>query len=383
MKCYMIDAVFSKRKIDGNGYLHVECNISKEGVFPYYGVEIDTDGEIRLDPEKIYNVYRPAEELKKAAETFNGVPLLLDHHLDSAENPQKEYRVGSVSDVYFDENDGYLKGILHITDESAIKLINSNENKEISCAYSWNPVFEENDFKNNKYNIRMVNLEGNHVALVHRGRCGANCSVSDSADFLENIEENKKMEEFKKDVEENVAISDEVIEEKNEEVKEEIKEESPDVELFNKLREDHDFLLKVKEYIDSIEDEGEAKEEENLKEEEVLSDGCGETTTKASDSMFSDSARKYCQEMLIAANDTADIIGMNGKEIFTKYNKVSDIYKAALLKKGVNVNSYDSAAYKGMFDVMKQFDLKFELTPKSNDDEISENYFKNLNNLKY
>lgn len=85
----------SARSFDSNGFLHVlACPITKETVNPYYGYEIPGSEELGLDPEKIYYGYRSGEELQKALASANGIPLLLDHYIDSAESPQKEHRVG-------------------------------------------------------------------------------------------------------------------------------------------------------------------------------------------------------------------------------------------------------------------------------------------------
>ena len=49
---------------DLNGWFEVKDNpLSKVGVFPYMGADIDSDGQLGLDPNKIYSVYRSAEEL--------------------------------------------------------------------------------------------------------------------------------------------------------------------------------------------------------------------------------------------------------------------------------------------------------------------------------
>lgn len=87
----------SKRSFDINGFMHVELsNLTKESVDPYFGYEIVNSEALGFEPDKIYFGYRKGEELKKAAQTFNGLPLMREHHFDSAEKPQREHRVGSV-----------------------------------------------------------------------------------------------------------------------------------------------------------------------------------------------------------------------------------------------------------------------------------------------
>lgn len=87
----------SKRHIDENGFMHIALsNISKESINPYYGYEIPNCEALGLEPNSIYMGYRMGAELEKAAKTFNNLPLLRGHFIESAKHPQKEHRVGSV-----------------------------------------------------------------------------------------------------------------------------------------------------------------------------------------------------------------------------------------------------------------------------------------------
>ncbi|WP_264372796.1 DUF2213 domain-containing protein [Paraburkholderia caribensis] len=80
----------SVRRTDTDGRLFVETSrISKAGINPYYGREIPTWDELGLDPDRVYAVFRPPEELEKAAATFNNLPILAVHTHVTAENPQK------------------------------------------------------------------------------------------------------------------------------------------------------------------------------------------------------------------------------------------------------------------------------------------------------
>ncbi|MDR2075717.1 MAG: DUF2213 domain-containing protein, partial [Desulfovibrio sp.] len=156
----------SRRRFDENGFLHVEVShISKETVNPYYGREIPNWRERGLDPEKIYQGYRSGAELAKGAGTFNGLPLLLGHYPESAEEPQKEHRVGSLgTDAAF--NAPYLDNSIIITDADAIEAVESGRAVELSSAYRYEPLFESGEFNGEPYDFIMTNIRGNHVALV-------------------------------------------------------------------------------------------------------------------------------------------------------------------------------------------------------------------------
>ena len=176
-----LDAAPSMRSKDANGFLHVaSSNISKETVNPYYGREIPGWEEKGLDPDHIFYGYRAGEELAKAAKTFDGLPLLVDHHIEDAENPQKEYRVGSLgTDCRWEAP--YLKNSLIVTDAEAIRAIEDGRMKELSCAYRYEPDWTPGTFEGVDYDFIMRNIQGNHVALVEEGRAGSDVVVADAA----------------------------------------------------------------------------------------------------------------------------------------------------------------------------------------------------------
>lgn len=84
------------RSMDRDGRLHIAVsNMSKEGVDPYYGREIPKFNSLGLDPDRVYYLYRPAEELAAGAASFNNVPILSKHIPVTAEAPQQELIIGS------------------------------------------------------------------------------------------------------------------------------------------------------------------------------------------------------------------------------------------------------------------------------------------------
>ena len=170
----------TKRHKDVNGYLHVEVSpLTKETVNPYYGREIPGWEDEGLDPEKIYYGYRAGSELKKALNTFNGIPVLDEHKLDSAERPLKEERVGFTGTSAAWEAP-YIMNALIITDAAAIELIESNKQRELSASYRYKPVFNSGYFNGEKYDFIMTDIQANHIALVAEGRAGSDVLVYDS-----------------------------------------------------------------------------------------------------------------------------------------------------------------------------------------------------------
>lgn len=175
----------SLRSFDANGFLHVALSpISKETVNEYFGGEIPGWSELRLDPNRIYKGYRPGPELAKGAATFNGLNILSEHIKDDAEDPPKDYIIGSIgTDAKYAAP--YLYNSLIIKDAEAIELLNPADptkepKREISASYRYDPVFESGTFKNERYDFIMTNIRGNHIALVEEGRAGDDVVVSDA-----------------------------------------------------------------------------------------------------------------------------------------------------------------------------------------------------------
>lgn len=171
------------RSYDKDGRLHVAVsNISKATVNPYYGSEIPNYRQLGLEPKKVYYLLRDPEELKKAAQTFNNLPLLNKHIPVSADEPQKEVIAGTTgSDTVFE--DGYLKCSLAVWDAEAIAGIESGEQVELSSAYHYTADMTAGEFEGRHYDGVMRDIVGNHVALVDVGRAGRDVVVSDADPF--------------------------------------------------------------------------------------------------------------------------------------------------------------------------------------------------------
>ena len=167
------------RRYDANGFLHVAaCHIAKAMVYPYTGDELPEVYD--LDPDGVYYALLPAETIKRALKTFEGLPLLLDHHDESAEAPARAYRVGSTgTDAAY--RAPYLDVSLHITDAEAIRRVESGEQREISIGFFATYDKRPGVYDDQPYDFVMSRLVGNHVALVPEGRAGHDVLVADAA----------------------------------------------------------------------------------------------------------------------------------------------------------------------------------------------------------
>lgn len=170
----------SARRYDTNGFLHVDLTpITKEQVVHYLGIEIPGWKEHGLDPQKEYWGYRPAEEIEKAASTFNGLPVMLNHHVVTPDSPVKDYQVGHTgTDAAW--SSPYLENSLIVTDRIGIDGIENGTYRQISAAYRYDPDFTAGVFDGKPYDFVIRNMRGNHVALVKKGRAGPDVVVADA-----------------------------------------------------------------------------------------------------------------------------------------------------------------------------------------------------------
>lgn len=175
-----MDRAPSVRSRDANGYLHVEVsNISKANVCPYYGREIPGADVMGLDPDRIYQLYRDPEELARAADTFNNIPLLSEHVPVLPDRLPEDLIIGSTgTDAAFDGE--YLKNSLVIWQQAAQDAIEADRKRELSCGYRYRADMTPGvTAEGLRYDGVMREIMGNHVALVIEGRAGPDVVVGD------------------------------------------------------------------------------------------------------------------------------------------------------------------------------------------------------------
>lgn len=174
----------SVRTKDMDGRLHISrSNISKADVNPYFGREIPLAEELGLDPNKIYQMLRPADELEKAASTANGIQILRKHTPVNAEDHKPYDTIGATgNDAEFIAP--FLTNSLTFWPQDDIDDIESNAKKELSCGYRYRPEMTPGIFDGKAYDGIMRDIVFNHVALVENGRAGPEVVVGDSMENL-------------------------------------------------------------------------------------------------------------------------------------------------------------------------------------------------------
>lgn len=180
----------SARQYDGNGWFEVKANpISKVGIFPYSGAQLGMTGP---DASRIFQVYRPAEELAhpECIESFKLIPWVDNHTAlgptlqkmsDSAVAAEAKGVHGVVGeDVFFKE--GTLYANIKAFSNILADLIAAGK-RELSAGYRCVYDMVSGVFEGQHYDCIQRQIRGNHLALVKEGRMGPGVAVMDSFTF--------------------------------------------------------------------------------------------------------------------------------------------------------------------------------------------------------
>ena len=337
--------VDSVRTVDDNGYLHVGIsNITKEQVAPYLGREIPGFEKLGLKPDEIYNVYRPASELSRPATvaSLNGIPILLKHAPDSAEEPATN-RVGSTgTDAKWEPP--YLTNSLHIQDADAIRRINDGTMREISMGYFYTPVLKHGEFRGEPYDLIMTDIACNHVALVEEGRAGPDVLVKDAA-----LKSNLPAGDGQEDRTSSETNQENDMNEKEKaiaEILELVAGAGIDPEAFKQKL---DAVINIKDDSQTTDEDteeskafaegveyGEEKEKEEPEKLDSEHESEGEKKALGQDSAAKIGAivRAQVEAKFDAIQETARSLG---KVRVSAFDTAADVYRAALKAEGVNV----------------------------------------------
>lgn len=150
--------------------------MARTGTYTYSSKEIP-----QADPDDNDEViaYRNADEVfrPESMASFEGKPVTLEHPREMVgPDTWKRYAVGIIQNVRAEGS--LLKADLLITDTQAIKQIQDNGLKKLSCGYT----SELEIIGKGKVNQTMI--KGNHVALVLNPRAGDVCTITDAKQQL-------------------------------------------------------------------------------------------------------------------------------------------------------------------------------------------------------
>jgi hypothetical protein len=163
------------RRYDDDGRLLARSvPISRAGISIYFGREIPGWRGLGLDGWRTYRLHRDPAELRKAASSFDGAPMLSEHCAIDGDYP-RELVTGSIGDAHFDGE--FLRADVCVWSADAIRGIEGGDRRELSCGYSYRPIMRPGVFRGQRFDGKMSEIKGNHVALVNVGRAGSDCAL--------------------------------------------------------------------------------------------------------------------------------------------------------------------------------------------------------------
>ncbi len=161
-----------------DGYLVADAKIARTGVQVYLGRELGRPelGSVR--------VWRPEDEVfsADAMASFAHRPVTNDHppELVTAENWKRYARGQTGGEIVRDG--GFLRVPLMLADASAIAAVQGGK-RELSAGYTCDIEFIAGMTPSgDEYDAIQRNVRGNHLAVVRRGRAGAECRIGDQSE---------------------------------------------------------------------------------------------------------------------------------------------------------------------------------------------------------
>jgi len=167
----------TQRVKDADGFLHVPGCIAKAGnVQEYRASELELDG----DPNRVVRLYRPRDEVAKSTATFARKPLTNEHPPGRWITPDnwERYAVGDSGSSCDMQGDDMVTELI-FRKKSAIKDLEAGK-VGLSNGYKFN--FDDSKKttpEGEAVDGWMTDIQGNHIALVDRGRGGPGCAVAD------------------------------------------------------------------------------------------------------------------------------------------------------------------------------------------------------------
>ncbi|ENO4066527.1 DUF2213 domain-containing protein [Klebsiella variicola] len=338
----------SVRTIDANGRLQISrTNISKANVNAYYGREIPRSEELGLEPNKLYRLWRHPDELRKAAETFNNIPVLSKHIPDFPTDPPNEFRVGVThSNAEFDGT--YLTVGMSIWDNSAIAGIESGEQRELSASYKYVADMTPGVTPDGEpYDGVMRDIFGNHEALVPDGRAGPDVLVADSLPPELNHMRKHKAEAIRATLKPLLAQDADLEAEVRKALLALDEAEKKDEEENKTADDEDDDEDKKKTADDEDDDEDKDKKKTAEDEDDEEDDKVSKTAMDSAIRLAADSATKKAAENFRKIREAEQVVRPLIGDVVAM-DSAEDVYRTALEQSGVDIAGVHPSAYPAM-----------------------------------
>ena len=182
-----------------NLFLDDEGNLNAQATFARAGIQY-----YLLNGKKT-PVLREPKEVKDAAPSFYNLPVTLEHPKEGIVNNDNKENVKKGFSEQSKFNQGLIYGKLKISDADAVKKAKTTH-PQISCGYKCELIEESGEWTDEygvhghvgetyPYEYKQKNIQGNHIALVEKGRAGAVASIQiDNNDesnlyFIEDVQD--------------------------------------------------------------------------------------------------------------------------------------------------------------------------------------------------
>lgn len=174
-------ATITRRTRTKEQYLLVPGLIAaSDNVQPYLAKELGLDKTMGFPPTKVVRVFRPKVEVDKAASTFDGLPVTLEHPTRMVN--AKTWRTVARGETRATKAvDTGLESELLIRDDQLIQEVEAGTRKELSAGYDFHiELTPGKSPKGEAYDAIASDFIGNHVAVTKTARGGHDCRVADA-----------------------------------------------------------------------------------------------------------------------------------------------------------------------------------------------------------
>lgn len=343
----------SNRSIDINGYMEIkDCVLTEAGIAEYLGKDFYKWQEKGLKPMSVYKVYRPLEVLEASVNTFNNMPVTLEHPDKIDASTFSDVRTYGTTGEQSRISDGKLLNNIVIHDDAMIALLEESVLQDLSCGYYWDVEKATGE----EYDFIITSITGNHVAIVENPRIEG-AKIADSSSI-----KNKKVGDIMKKVKnsfKNLFVKDsETTDSMSEEFMTEFAELLSKHDLTDKVK----VVLKDEEIEENVEDNVEVEDAEvEDAEVEVEDSEVEETETKTdSDSYTKDEVNTLMdelrEELKVKAEDKEEAL-LDAEELLGDVDiatgDANSIRVAILDAKGISSKGMDNSAVKGAITALK------------------------------
>lgn len=178
----------SKRKL-GDGRLVVDAKFARAGIYLYAGSEVDPDNSAGLRDRSVVKVYRPPEEVfnTDSMASFAYKAVTDDHPPEMVTAANWNDFAKGFTDGEVTRDGDCVRCPMMLADGALVAKVDEGKSElsagydaEIEFALGFTPHGEA-------YDAIMRNIRGNHIAVVDKGRAGAECSIADTLEGTETM----------------------------------------------------------------------------------------------------------------------------------------------------------------------------------------------------